>query len=218
MVDVDLARLHGARTADCGTPSRAQDGNSHLRWMASGLGGHPEVGRPRVSRGGADSGRRRRIWRCDRDGGPAGRGLAGGAQHRGQRDLHHLHGPAGNQFGRRGARRTGGRPQIAAGHRRLGLDGACCWAPVHEARRTGAGFVPRWIVRLYTPDAAVIAASAMLLRIAALFELFDGLQVVATGALRGLGDTRTPSWRTWPAIGSSVCPSRTCCASRMDGV
>ena len=54
-------------------------------------------------------------------------------------------------------------------------------------------FAPRWIARLYTPEAAVIAASATLLRIAALFEIFDGLQVVATGALRGLGDTRTPA-------------------------
>jgi MATE family multidrug resistance protein len=54
-------------------------------------------------------------------------------------------------------------------------------------------FVPRWISRLYTPEAAVIAAGAALLRIAALFEIFDGLQVVATGALRGLGDTRTPA-------------------------
>ncbi|MFZ0935244.1 MAG: MATE family efflux transporter, partial [Bryobacteraceae bacterium] len=60
----------------------------------------------------------------------------------------------------------------------------------------GAGVVlgtaPRWIVRIYTNDAAVIAVGALLLRIAALFQLFDGLQVVATGALRGLGDTRTP--------------------------
>ena len=54
------------------------------------------------------------------------------------------------------------------------------------------GIVPRWIVRIYTGDAAVIAGGAVLLRIAALFQLFDGLQVVATGALRGLGDTRTP--------------------------
>jgi len=54
-------------------------------------------------------------------------------------------------------------------------------------------FIPRWIARLYTPEAAVIAAGAALLRIAALFEIFDGLQVVATGALRGLGDTRTPA-------------------------
>jgi len=55
-------------------------------------------------------------------------------------------------------------------------------------------FAPRWIARLYTPEAAVIAASASLLRIAALFEIFDGLQVVATGALRGLGDTRSPAY------------------------
>jgi MATE family multidrug resistance protein len=53
--------------------------------------------------------------------------------------------------------------------------------------------IPRWIARLYTGEAAVIAAGAALLRIAALFEIFDGLQVVATGALRGLGDTRTPA-------------------------
>ena len=33
---------------------------------------------------------------------------------------------------------------------------------------------------------------AVLVRIAAVFELFDGLQVVAGGALRGIGDTRTP--------------------------
>ncbi|MBZ5724995.1 MAG: MATE family efflux transporter [Acidobacteriia bacterium] len=52
--------------------------------------------------------------------------------------------------------------------------------------------MPRWIVRIYIGDPAVIASGAVLLRIAALFELFDGLQVVATGALRGLGDTRTP--------------------------
>ena len=32
----------------------------------------------------------------------------------------------------------------------------------------------------------------MLLRIAAFFELFDGYQIVATGALRGVGDTRSP--------------------------
>ncbi len=52
--------------------------------------------------------------------------------------------------------------------------------------------VPRWIVGRFIQDAAVIAAGVTLLRIAAFFELFDGLQVVATGALRGLGDTRSP--------------------------
>ena len=52
--------------------------------------------------------------------------------------------------------------------------------------------VPRLILRVFTADAAVIASGAALLRIAALFELFDGFQTVATGALRGLGDTRSP--------------------------
>jgi MATE family multidrug resistance protein len=52
--------------------------------------------------------------------------------------------------------------------------------------------VPGWIVRIYTSDTAVLAGGILLLRIAAWFQLFDGLQVVATGALRGLGDTRTP--------------------------
>jgi MATE family multidrug resistance protein len=61
---------------------------------------------------------------------------------------------------------------------------------------SGAGIalwtVPRWIVRGFISDAAVIASGVTLLRIAAFFELFDGLQVVATGALRGIGDTRSP--------------------------
>jgi MATE family multidrug resistance protein len=56
------------------------------------------------------------------------------------------------------------------------------------------GFAPRWIARPYSPEAPVIAAAITLLRIAALFEIFDGFQIVATGALRGLGDTRTPAY------------------------
>jgi len=52
--------------------------------------------------------------------------------------------------------------------------------------------VPQWIARLFIADPAVIRLAAVLLRIAALMELFDGLQTVATGALRGLGDTRSP--------------------------
>jgi MATE family multidrug resistance protein len=52
--------------------------------------------------------------------------------------------------------------------------------------------VPQWIVRLYMVEPAVIALGAILLRIAAVFELFDGFQVVVNGAMRGLGDTRTP--------------------------
>jgi multidrug resistance protein, MATE family len=56
------------------------------------------------------------------------------------------------------------------------------------------GFVvfPRQIAGLYTHDPRVISFAVTLLAIAAVFQLFDGLQTVATGALRGLGNTRTP--------------------------
>jgi MATE family multidrug resistance protein len=51
---------------------------------------------------------------------------------------------------------------------------------------------PRPILKLYTSDATLIDVGVILLAIAAVFQMFDGLQVVATGILRGLGDTRTP--------------------------
>ncbi|MFN0102398.1 MAG: MATE family efflux transporter [Bryobacteraceae bacterium] len=66
----------------------------------------------------------------------------------------------------------------------------------------GAGFmtlaaimfwtVPELVARAYTGDAEVVALASSLLVIGAFFQLFDGIQAVATGALRGLGDTRTP--------------------------
>ncbi|MCP3984618.1 MAG: MATE family efflux transporter [bacterium] len=42
----------------------------------------------------------------------------------------------------------------------------------------------------YTPDAAVIALAASILPIAAAFQVFDGIQVVACGVLRGIGRPR----------------------------
>src|SRR5882762_3415693 len=50
---------------------------------------------------------------------------------------------------------------------------------------------PRPIARMYTPDETVIHTTIILLAAGAAFQLFDGLQTVATGALRGAGDTRT---------------------------
>jgi len=50
----------------------------------------------------------------------------------------------------------------------------------------------RFIARLFSPDPAVVRVGASLLLVAAAFQLFDGLQTVATGALRGTGDTHTP--------------------------
>lgn len=61
---------------------------------------------------------------------------------------------------------------------------------------TCAGLVfvsfPTLIARLFSPDPIVIRTGAKLLLVAAAFQLFDGLQTVATGALRGSGDTKTP--------------------------
>jgi MATE family multidrug resistance protein len=50
----------------------------------------------------------------------------------------------------------------------------------------------RFIARSFSPDPAVVRVGATLLLVAAAFQLFDGLQVVTTGALRGAGDTKTP--------------------------
>jgi len=50
----------------------------------------------------------------------------------------------------------------------------------------------RPIARIYSPELDVVSAGATLLVVAAIFQLFDGLQVVATGALRGAGNTRIP--------------------------
>jgi MATE family multidrug resistance protein len=65
----------------------------------------------------------------------------------------------------------------------------------------GAGFMatastafllaPGALMRAFTDDPAVIHLGTGLLFVAAAFQLFDGLQGVTTGALRGLADTHT---------------------------
>ena len=47
-----------------------------------------------------------------------------------------------------------------------------------------------WLPRIYTPEADVIALGAAILPIAAAFQIFDGVQVVGCGVLRGMGRTR----------------------------
>jgi MATE family multidrug resistance protein len=68
----------------------------------------------------------------------------------------------------------------------------------------GAGFmlaasvvmltVPARIAHVFTPDPGVIAAAVPLMLIAAGFQFFDGIQINATGALRGAGNTTTGLW------------------------
>ncbi len=51
---------------------------------------------------------------------------------------------------------------------------------------------PRAVAGLYSRDPQVVAVAVELLFFAALFQLSDGLQVGAAGALRGVQDTRVP--------------------------
>jgi MATE family multidrug resistance protein len=66
----------------------------------------------------------------------------------------------------------------------------------------GAGFmavmavlmltVPQPILRIWTSDRDVLRLGTHILAIVAAFQVFDGIQTVSTGALRGLGETRFP--------------------------
>lgn len=76
-------------------------------------------------------------------------------------------------------------------------------------------FAPRLLARLFTPDPVVISASVILLAVAAMFQLFDGIQVVAIGALRGAGETSIPMyshlvmfWFVGLPVGYWLCFSR----------
>jgi MATE family multidrug resistance protein len=51
---------------------------------------------------------------------------------------------------------------------------------------------PGPLIALYTRDPQVMAVGPSLLGLAAAFQIFDGIQTVSTGALRGLGETRVP--------------------------
>jgi MATE family multidrug resistance protein len=52
--------------------------------------------------------------------------------------------------------------------------------------------IPESLARVFSIEPAVIALATQLLPIAAAFQVFDGIQGVSSGILRGLGDTRVP--------------------------
>jgi MATE family multidrug resistance protein len=70
----------------------------------------------------------------------------------------------------------------------------------HSALLCGAGFMsvaavvfltlPGPLAGLYTNDTEVIALASALIPLAGVFQVFDGLQAVGGGILRGLGETR----------------------------
>lgn len=66
----------------------------------------------------------------------------------------------------------------------------------------GAGFMalcgialvtaPHAIARAFSDNEQVVGAAVALLQIGAIFQLFDGIQIVSSGSLRGAGETRIP--------------------------
>ena len=51
---------------------------------------------------------------------------------------------------------------------------------------------PAALIAAFTTDRRIVEIGVGLLAIAAAFQLFDGTQAVATGVLRGIGETRMP--------------------------
>ncbi|MEN9718344.1 MAG: hypothetical protein RIQ99_1222 [Pseudomonadota bacterium] len=88
----------------------------------------------------------------------------------------------------------------AGNHRAVGLAGqaALVMALGYMALPAAVmALAPRWLLGLYVdpaaPQNAIMAGFAVrYLAVAAAFQLFDGLQAVMAGALRGLQDTRVP--------------------------
>lgn len=52
--------------------------------------------------------------------------------------------------------------------------------------------IPGPIIRIYSSNAGILRLGIPLFGLAALFQIFDGIQTVATGSLRGIGQTRLP--------------------------
>lgn len=71
---------------------------------------------------------------------------------------------------------------------------------------------PGPLIALYTRDPQVMAVGPALLGLAGAFQIFDGIQTVSTGALRGLGETRIPMlanlvgyWALGLPLGLTLC-------------
>ncbi|MGH9660138.1 MAG: MATE family efflux transporter [Bryobacteraceae bacterium] len=120
-------------------------------------------------------------------------------------------------LGSAGAVRVGqaiGRGDIA-GARRAGSTALLLGAGFMSCAAVTFWVVPGQIIRAFTTDTSIVDLAVSLLIIAAFFQLFDGLQAVATGNLRGAGDTRTATlchfagyWIVGLPLGWYLCFSR----------
>jgi MATE family multidrug resistance protein len=97
-----------------------------------------------------------------------------------------------------GALGVAGAAAVRVGHaigagaspRRIGLLGIAVGIAMTTVPAIAFAIFPRQLVGLFTHDARVQELGVSLLRIAGVFQLFDGMQAVAGGALRGAGDVR----------------------------
>ncbi len=87
---------------------------------------------------------------------------------------------------------VGARDTTAA--RRAGLVAFAAGAAIMSAWGLLFLLLPGFFARMMSSDAAVIAATTPLLRVAGLFQVSDGIQAVGAGVLRGAGDTRFTLW------------------------
>lgn len=91
---------------------------------------------------------------------------------------------------------------VAVGHAVGAGDGPRARRAGWLALAIGAGFMacaavvflaaPHAILVIYTNQSEVVETGVPLLALAAAFQIFDGIQTISTGALRGLGETRMP--------------------------
>src|SRR5688500_4183068 len=77
--------------------------------------------------------------------------------------------------------------------RRAAMAGLACGTAFMCLSAVVFRLFPEPLARAYTSDAAVIALTATLIPIAGVFQVFDGIQAVAAGILRGIGDTHSPA-------------------------
>lgn len=85
------------------------------------------------------------------------------------------------------------------GARRSGVVGAALAVGFMSLTALTMATCPHLIAAIYTNDTAVRAMAVRLLLMAAIFQIFDGLQVSSAGALRGLKDTAIPMVITFVA-------------------
>ena len=86
-----------------------------------------------------------------------------------------------------------GRGDVEAARREASAALACGVGFMSVTALVLIGFAP-WLARVFTADPGILAVASVLIPIAGVFQVFDGIQGVSSGILRGAGDTRVPMW------------------------